>query len=313
MRHSRALTMSGIVSLILVLAALGVTIWLLGRDDSQALVQSLHLNIPLALLSFAVSCAGLLLVAVPIWRRILASYGVRESFAQDVRIYCYSALGLVLPGGIWSIVSRSALYESLGVNSILVAAASVVETFTAGIAAMGVYGLSVLLLPEISLWKRPEIGFAFSILVMILVYPPVFNRLSGWVLRRSKRGEALLRVNFRARELANWIMLEAVVVVVGGLSVFIFLNSFVAVPQFVVVPVIAAWAASLAAGNLFFWLPGTPLLRDGTMVLILTPSLPLSVTLLFVLLLRVWAIMSLLAVALGIWLIIDKPYRKLIR
>jgi hypothetical protein len=287
---------------------LGVAIYVLVQGGAQLVAQSVRLNPPLVFLSFIISFLGLL-VAILCWRLILASYGVHRPVRDDIRIYCYSSLGVVLPGGVWTIVGRSALYQRLGDSSLRVATASVTEAFVSGIAALGVYAITVIVQPDISLWQRPEIGVVFSLVVLFLIQPRIFNQLSGWILERSGQSKELLQVAFDWRALASWICLEAVVVVMGGLAMFALLLSLTVVPPAVLVQAVAAWAAAIAVSTLFFWLPGTFALRDGAMILALTPSLPLPVAFVFVLLVRIWSIAFLLIVAGLAWLTLDCPGR----
>jgi hypothetical protein len=297
-----------IASILIFLLFAAFIIFLLVRDGGKLLEQKIHFNPAFLGLSFIVECSSLL-VAIPVWRNILASYGVRQSLRDDVRIYCYSALALVLPGGIWSIVSRSALYQRLGERSVFVATASLIETLVIAIAAAGLYSVTSILRPEISLWKNPGIGVLFFALVLFLLSPNIFNRFINWTLRRINRKGIYPEVGFSFKQTAAWIGLEAIVLSVGGLSVFILLASMTNVSATMLIPVIAAWAAGVAAGNFFFWLPGTPVLRDGTMILTLTHSLTLPVAVAFVLLVRLWSLLSLLLVAGLVWAIFDLPVR----
>lgn len=306
--RSRKLGLNQVISLALLVAALAFVAYVLVRDGRQLLSQPLHLSLPLVGLSFLVACSGYL-VAIPAWRRILRSYGVRQPWRDDLRIYFYSALALVLPGGIWNIVSRSAMYGRLGVKGLTVAAASVVETLVSGVAAMAVYAAASVVRPELTLWKRPEIGILFSIATLILIQPRIFNRLINWAVRKKDPQAELLQVHFGLGELAVWLGLELAVVAIGGGAMFTLLSSLTPVSPAVFLPVAAAWAAAVAAGNLFFWLPGTPFLRDGAMLLALTPSLSLPVALVFVLLIRLWSLVSLLVIAGGVWLCFDLPAR----
>ncbi|HEX7974146.1 MAG TPA: hypothetical protein VF498_07045 [Anaerolineales bacterium] len=306
--RTRKLGLNQIISLALVLAALAFVAYVLARDGRQLLSQPVRLSLPLVGLSFVIACSGYF-IAVPVWRRILASYGVRQSWQNDLRIYSYSALALVLPGGIWNIVSRTALYGRLGVKGMTVAAASVVETLVSGVAAMAIYSAASLARPELTLWKRPEIGILFSIATLVLIQPRVFNRLINWAIRKKDPQAELLQVHFGMGEMAVWIGLEIGVVAIGGGAMYTLLASLTPVSPAVFLPVAAAWAAAVAAGNLFFWLPGTPFLRDGAMLLALTPSLSLPVAVVFVLLIRLWSVASLLVIAGGVWLGLDLPAR----
>lgn len=285
---------------------LSVAAYILVQGGTQLVAQSVQLNPPLVFLSFVISFSGLL-IAIMCWHLMLASYGVHQPVRDDIRIYCYSSLGTVLPGGIWTIVGRSALYQRLGDSSLRVATAGVIEAFVSGLAALGVYAITVIVRPDIGLWQRPEIGAVFSLLVLFLIQPRVFNQLSGWILERSGQSKALVQATFDWRALASWICLEVVVVVLGGLALYALLISLIVVSPAILVQAVAAWAAAIAVSTLFFWLPGTFILRDGAMILALTPSLPLPTAFVFVVLVRIWGIAFLLIVAGLAWLFLDRP------
>ena len=176
---------------------------------------------------------------------------------------------------------------------------------------MGVYFFSILLRPEISLIKKPELGIFFSILALIFIHPRVFNRLIKWLLDRTHKGEYYQTVDYGFGTLATWLSLEIIVICIGGLAAFILMKSVFPVSIEMLLPMIASWAAAAAVGNLFFWIPGTPLLRDGAMVVALTADLTLPLALVFVALIRIWTIASLLALAGLVWLFIDRPYQNI--
>jgi len=290
-----------LVRLVITASAVAFAAWVLVQGSAELQAYPIRLNILPLIASFLVSCPGFVLAALT-WRRILGCYGIRQSARDDLRIYSYGTVALALPGGIWSIISRSAGYQRLGVSPGRVAAASVIETLVIGVASLAVYAVAVVLHPQISLWQRPEIGAGFAALVLIVIHPRVFTPFSRWLQQRTRSGSETLLVDFTLRELVSWIFLEALVVLIGGLAVLVLLNSLGESPETVIIPVIAAWAAASAASNLFFWLPGTPILRDGVMILVLAPSLSLPIALIFAILLRVWAITSLLIIAGLIWM-----------
>ena len=303
----RGWTKAASLGLITVAVAAAVTILI--REGAKLPLRSLRLNPAWLALSFLAVCIGILL-AVLVWHRVLASFDVHQPFSSSLRIYCYSAVGVVLPGSIWPMAGRSLLAQRSGTSGVRVATASVIESFVIGVAAMIVYAGCVMLQPGVNLWTRPWVAIVFTLLALILIYPPVFNRLSTWVLQRSKRVAEPITINVHLRELVGWVLVEIVMVGIGGVALFLLLSSLVPVPVQTLLPLVIAWAASSAVGNLFFWLPATSLLRDGALILALTPPLPVSLAILFALLARVWSIASLLLIAGLIWLWMDSPIRK---
>jgi hypothetical protein len=291
------------------LTAVGVALFYAWKQSHQLLQQGIRLSLPLVFLSFAVECAGLF-IAVPVWRRVLSGYGIHHPWRDDLRLYCYGALGAVLPGSIWTIAGRSVLYQRLGDSGVRVAAAGVIEALLIGVAATGVYGATLIIRPETSLWQQPELGIVFVVLALVLLHPRVFNRIGTEILAHTGQVHADVPIPiFCTRDLLTWIILEGIMVVIGGTALFILLLSLTTVGADVWVPVVAAWAAASIAGNLFFWFPGTAILRDGALVLAVAPSLTLPTAILFALLAHAWSIISLLVVAGLVWLVLDLPSR----
>jgi len=290
----------------LMVVAAGVALYMLWTQGGHLLQSGIRLSPLLVALSFSAECIGLL-IAVPLWRRLLAHYGIRQRWQDDLRLYCYSALGAVLPGSIWTIAGRSALYQRLGCSGARVAVAGVIEALLIGVAAIVVFGMLLIGHPGMGFWQRPELGAGVLAVALILLHPAVFGSISKRVLSRTDHVDRPVDSPLRVRELLVWVLLEAIVVVIGGTALFILLLSLVDVRADVWVPVVAAWAVGVVAGNLFFWLPGPAIVRDGMLVLAVQTSLTLPTAILFAVLARVWSIASLLVVAFLIWLLFDSP------
>jgi hypothetical protein len=178
-----------------------------------------------------------------------------------------------------------------------------------GLAGLAVYSLAVALHPTGgNVWQRPAVALVIAASAFALLQPPLFNRMVAWLLQRSHR-TVEPPVTLLYADLGRWVVLEAVVVVIGGVSVHLLLCSLVAVPPNLLLPVVGAWAAAVVAGNLFFWIPGTSVVRDGAMMLILSQWLPATTAILFVLLIRLWSIASILVIAGLARLLLARPIR----
>ena len=303
--HRRKLGLSKLASSsFLLVLAIGLIIYILLRDGGRILEQHFRFHPALLVLSFIIASSGLL-ISIPVWRSLLSCYGIHRPLHDDVRIYSYSSLALVLPGGIWNIVSRSVSYQRLGESGLSVATASVVETLIIGVAAAGLYSIITVFQPAISYWNNPWIGLLLSLLALTLLQPRIFHRVVNWVLRKVNRGESFPETTFSYKQTLLWIGLEMSVLAIGGTAVFLLLASITPISQAnipsTIISVIAAWAAGSSAGNLLFWLPGTPVLRDGAMILALAPGLTLPMAVIFVLLVRLWSLASLLFWAGLVW------------
>lgn len=289
-----------VFNVLLLPLVLVMTAYLLVREDASTYMKNLHLRPGILVSSFLIATGGLLL-SVWIWQQISEELGGgHHKISTHIRMYCYSALGDMLPGGIWKIVSRSTLYQENGDSPLITATASVTETLIVGSASMGLYALGTLLNPGVHVLENPTWGAMAALTTMVLIHPRVLGTLINKVRKQQGNG---IKVHYTAPRLLFWLVAEMVVVSIGGLALFVLLNSLTSVSLEILIPIVIAWAAASAAGNLFFWLPGSPILRDGAMILILRPHLPLPVILTFVALIRLWSIVSLSMLAGGAWLL----------
>lgn len=280
------------------------------RDDLNEILQTdLRFDISSMLLALIIQIIGFFL-AVITWGQILKRFEARATFRENLRVYTYSSLGWIIPGGIWNIVARSSLYSNRQTTPEQVAVASVVERFIVGISAVLVYFAIATFQPEVLAFNRPLLGVLITILVLILIQPPIFNRIYQVIVNHSRDRLKSYTIRFNQRDLARWLVLEAWILLLGGFSLFILLTSFKAYPISILPFVIAAWAAAAIASNLFFWLPGSLILHDGVFVAILSPELGTANAIVFVILVRMWTTASLIGFALITWIILDSPIKK---
>jgi hypothetical protein len=299
-----------IVGVFILLVFSIAAIFILIRDSQRLLAYSFNINLWLIVLSFIVECSGLLL-AVPVWNKILGRFGNKTDLRDDLRIYSYSMLGVILPGGIWSAVSRVALYGRKGVPKFNVISASLVEFVLMGLAGLIVYGAITTLQPREKIWQNPIIAVTCIGLALILLQPPIFNRIVRFLQNRAKAKTSSVPMSYK--DLGVWLLMESIVVILGGTAVFILLRSITIVSPNLIMQIISAWAIAVVTGNLFFWLPGTPVVRDGAMALILAQSLTPSFAIAFVLLVRIWTMVSILVLIGLVWLVYGQDDRQTLK
>jgi hypothetical protein len=292
-----------VISGSLLVLAVTVAALVILQSGDELLRKPIRLNWYFLLLSLGLAYGGLLLIVLPVWRHILSCYGIRKSFREDLRNYSYGALGTILPGSVWGIVGRSVFYAGNGISKFTTANAGILESLLIGIAATLVYALSSALQRNPGPWQRPEVVFVAAAFSFALLSPRGLNHILERLWRWTGHQDKPARVRFGMGHLMAWIGLEALGVVVGGLALYLLLLSFTGAPGDALPRIITAWAAAAVMGNLFFWLPGTFLLRDGFLVAILTPVLSLPTAILFALLSRLWSLVFILGSAAAIWLL----------
>jgi hypothetical protein len=298
LRDLRWSTAVGSVLLIAFIAAAGAVLWRDGRELSQ---QISEVRYGLLAFSFLIEVTGWLF-AVFVWQGVVSRFDDHLPWREHFRIYAYSMLGIAVPGRIWTVAGRAVLYEQQGASKLSVTAASVVEYLLLGISSLMVFGLTGVFSGVGQVWERPIIGIGCAIIALVLIQPPLFNRLTAWAMRRVRQERAPTQP-MGYRDLLLWLAIECLVVVIGGTAVYVLFHSILPATPGLFLAILMAWAAAAVAGNLFFWIPG-PVIRDGFMIAVLSQTLPNSVALLFTLIVRVWTIGSILALVGLTWVIV---------
>jgi len=299
-------TLWSIVGYFIVVLGLGFAVFFVIRDYQNLSIHSLELNIPKLLLSFLISLLSMFL-AVLVWRSILQTNGLSYDFKHDLKVYVYSLLGYMLPGGVWTILVRGFLNKSDdNVKTPLTVMAGVVETILSGIAALSLCIL-FLFLQNWSLSLPLSVPIAVGIVMLYILSPKIFTRISIWFVKLTNKNYSDTHLHFSYVNLLLWFLGELLVVFVGSMALFVLLSSFLEISLQIFFLVIISWSFAVAISSLFFWLPGTPFIRDGTMVGILSTKMALGFAILFVIVQRLWSIITILLLSLCLWLIFDLP------
>ncbi len=300
-------TISRAASVLIIAGAVAYALFVIIRGRSYVEISKVHFQPVYLIISFLIAYSGTLFGAIPVWRQILAKIGVHQSLQTDICIYTYSALGSILPGSIWTIAGRATLYHQSDQKGLTATLASILEVIIVGIAGFILYTITTIIDPRLGLWaSHPWIGIVIILASLTLIHPKVFRPLTLFFLRKIKKEEAAPVGNYRIRDLSLWVAFEIAVTIVGGVSIFALLKSILPVSWDLLIPVISAWAASVTVGTVFLWLPGSPVLRDGAMAIILSVFISPANAILFVVILRVWIIVSIMLLAALIWLLLDR-------
>lgn len=290
----------------ILIALIGVTLAIRYTYSDLGELISDGIQIDPSKIAFAALIQAIGLVfSILTWGSIARGFDVDATTREHFRIYLYSSLGWIIPGGIWDIIMRSSLYSGRNYSAEQVAAASLVERIIIGISALSLYVLTLLYRPELNAFERPGLAIILSLLLLFSIQPKMFNRIYRYLVRLSGDRLSDFSINFRSGNIIRWLVIEGVILVLGGSSLYLLLESlqntaFTALPF-----VISAWAAATAASNLFFWLPGTLIFHDGLFVLVISSIVSVPTAILFAFFVRIWTTVSLLLFAAFAWVVID--------
>lgn len=239
-------------------------------------------------------------MSAALWGRIVADLGGPTLPASDaVRIFMIANLGRYIPGKIWQIAGLAAMARTRGVPAATATAAAVLGQGLALVAALLV-GLGALLGggPTYRAWGT---GLAVAMLVGIAVgiTRPVFRRVAGLWFRLARQEPP---PGLGGAHVLRWLVLYVLNWVLYAFSFWLLAASFrqhlAAVP---LVPVASAFAAAYALGYMAIFSVAGLGVREGLLVVFLTPWMGAGPAAVFAVVARIWATVVELVPAAAFW------------
>ena len=201
----------------------------------------------------------------------MASMGGRLSLAHHARIFCLANAAKRLPGTLWYVGGRAALYGRAGIPSRTVVVASAVEGALIWLSGLAIsVPFLMVVLPD-RRWVWLGVG---GLLLVGLLNP----RTLRWILQRVTRDGAASSISLL--QVYGWLLLYLAVWAVGGLLLFAILAIF-QVPTLNHLPaVIGTWTVAGTASMLTIFLPSGFGITEVTITALLSRLAPAGVALL---------------------------------
>jgi glycosyltransferase 2 family protein len=270
--------------LVVVLALLAVAL----VDQGDALWHEVQrLSAPVVLLAFALNLCGLF-GSLMVWRELLADLGSRLSVPEAWRIMFIGQLAKYIPGSIWPVLAQAELGADRGIPRSR-SALSVLLSY----AVMTTSGLVVaaITLPFATAATAAQYFWVVFLIPVgiVLLSPPVLNRLLRLVLRLSRRPPLEQGVSFRglARTMAwavfGWLF--------NGLEVYVLMRQLAGDRQGTLLVSIGAYSLSWAVGFLAVFAPAGTGVREAVMVAVLHVRTTTAIALVIALVTRATAVL----------------------
>jgi uncharacterized membrane protein YbhN (UPF0104 family) len=215
-----------------------------------------------------------------VWREMLADLGSRLSISEAWRIYFIGGLSKYVPGSIWPVLAQAELGADRGIprsrSALSVLLCYAVMTCSGAVVA-------AITLPFAN---AESIAQYFWVLFLIpagvvVLSPPVLNRMLRLVLRLARQPELPQGVSFRGlARTVTWAMASWAC---NGLMVYVLMRQLAGVRQGTLLVSVGAYALSWAIGFVAVFAPAGAGVREAVMVAVLhtqtTTAIALTVAL----------------------------------
>lgn len=211
------------------------------------------------------------------WHLLTARLANYDNHRKNIKIWWYANLGRRMPGTVWYIAGRAALYEQVGVRKLTVAVLSGLELaliLLSGIVvtlfSLPFWGSAINITGEFSrLWILPILVPVCVLIIRPRSLEKIWGKLSGQ--------KAAVQLGWR--DTLTWFTYYCLVWIVGALVLFSIINSFQPLPLDRIIDVMGIWAlvgTISLAGTLALAGLG---LREISLSLLLTLMMPFPVAL----------------------------------
>ncbi|MFC2031196.1 hypothetical protein ACFLWA_10755 [Chloroflexota bacterium] len=276
-------------------AVAGIAVMLYANWDSLRAMEFQIRPVPL-LLSFLAYTLALAFVVLA-WIQMMTALGSTAKWREHLRVYCVANLARRVPGILWHVVGRVALYDhdrsSIGVISL----ASGLE-----LALMAVSGLmiGVLAWPGMALDLIQPVWIAGVIILgLAVVHPRVLGVPLRWARAQGQHGSEM-ELNYG--QVLGWLLLYGGSWIAGGTVLFALIDTLYPLPLNQLPLTVGAWCLSGMVSVIAAFLPVGFGLRELALGLLLASYLPSGLAIVVALLARllligfelVWALLALL-------------------
>jgi len=253
---------------------LGWTVW---RNRELLLSYPWRVHVWVVPLSLAVYSVDLGL-AVCIWGRIVNRLSGRQlTFRRHFKVYVATNFSRRLPGAVWYIAGRAALYEGDGIAKSVISLASLVEVILIALSSIVCYFLAWPF--GGSAWGGWPLLLVGLVAGLVLIHP----RVVGALLRRLGQPEV---PQLHYRDMLTWLLLYVLVWAVGGVTLYSVVAGLHPLPLSGLPHIVRAWSLSGAAAVIVFFSPSGLGIKEVTLTLLLVPVIPVPLAAIVALLMR---------------------------
>ncbi|WP_217616010.1 lysylphosphatidylglycerol synthase domain-containing protein [Cellulomonas sp. GbtcB1] len=204
------------------------------------------------------------------WRAVLAGVGSRLPHLAAARVYFLGQLGKYVPGSVWPIVAQAELSKEYGVPRARAGLASLTQMLVGLVVGVCVAGVTLAL-------SSPDAFASYWWLVLVAVagvvvlLPPVFNRLVTLALRVTRREPAGAIGGRAVLTSALWCL---GMWAAFGTHLWLLARSVGAPSEGLFLLTTGGYALAWVVGFVIVFLPAGAGAREAALVLALAPALP---------------------------------------
>lgn len=219
------------------------------------------------------------------WASIVTELGSKVPYYKAFWIVSTSQIAKYVPGGIWYTLGRVYLARAEKVKEEVGLLSVVFETFLLMLTNLILFLVSINFIRG-ETYLSPLLSVAFIAVILILLYPPLLNRLLNLGLRVFKKPVVELKARYSSILRISTYFFALWIAQIAGY--FFLINSIYPLEASNLPNLAAAYTLSWITGFVVLLAPGGLGVREGMMTLLLSSILPLPLAIAISFITRVW-------------------------
>lgn len=230
-----------------------------------------EIDIIIAAISILIICLALLM-QILVWHYITIIMNCELEIKQSITTKIFAEFGKYIPGKITGIVMLMGLYKQEGKSTKNVTISYIIEVLSASLGACLIFLLSLYFSKTVVFESYRNNAFLLLILFVILLNPRILNFFINLLLKFKKTD--IKPVNFSNTTLLKILLLEMIVWLLFGLSLFVLINSIHPIPVSEFFYVCGSFSLSSIIGFFAIFAPAGIGVREGILIIILSKIIP---------------------------------------
>ncbi len=256
------------------------------RDWHKIPWSDLRFSVPMLVIAFALIFFAYIPLYGFTWKVILAGMDERISTWNAISVLAVSQMGKYVPGKVWYALGRMYLARRHGIPEAKTAVSALIETGFALLAAVLLFALAVLFLPAAGIPAQTYLAFLLVPVCLVLLWPPVLNRVIGFLLRRLR--QPVFDVRLTTHRVAAILALYVAMWLAQGFGCYALINSFYPLSLSKLPMLVGGYALSWILGFIVLISPAGLGVREGIFTFALGFVLPGPIAIIAALLSRIW-------------------------
>ncbi len=282
---------------VIVIAAFCFLVGRLIRDWNQVPFHQLRFSPIHLVASFAILFGLHFPLGAYAWKVILRGFDEHISTFKSLTIITVTQIGKYIPGKVWFTLGRMSLAKKEGIPQAKTLMSVLVEAGFALLAAILLFGIAILFAPRSSVPGPVYLLFIAAPLCLVVIYPPILNRVLRFALRKLKQPVFELKLSYL--RMLYILLLYTLGWFMQGIGCFILINSFYPLALGKLPVLLGGYSISWILGFLTLIAPAGLGIREGIFTFILRMIIPEPVAIIAALLTRVWITVAEAAISLA--------------